>query len=132
MKKEQTKLVRDLEVGDIIRINGDDHVIEGLYQYGNSYHSTIVKTNLTPPQHAPYLDNLMEVELVGFMSPHFTIPVDEKPKSKRKSKVVKRVEDAGYCIEKTGSEWHVWHKDDHSAVAIYDRLKDIPEYPPYV
>jgi hypothetical protein len=74
--------------------------------------------------------NLHELELVGFMSPHFTIPV--KPKVKRKSKIVQRIEDAGYHIEKTGQEWHVWHKDDHSVVAIYDRLRDIPSFPPCV
>jgi len=125
-----TVKVRDLKVGDIILMNGDEHTVEGLYQYGTSYHSTIVKTNLTPKQHAPYLDNLMELELVGFMSTHFTIPV--KPKVKRKSHIVQRIEDAGYHIEKKGQEWHVWHEDDHSVVAIYDRLRDIRAFPPYV
>ena len=128
----QTVKVRDLKVGDIIMMAGTEHIVEGLYPYGTSYHSTIVKTNLTPKQHAPYLDNLMEVELVGFMSPHFTIPVESKPKVKRKSKVVKRVEDAGYVMEKVGREWHVWRKDDHSVTAIYDRLRDVPCFPPYV
>jgi len=126
----QTVKVRDLKVGDIIMMAGTEHIVEGLYPYGTSYHSTIVKTNLTPKQHAPYLDNLHELELVGFMSPHFTIPV--KPKVKRKSHIVQRIEDAGYHIEKTGREWHVWHKDDHSVTAIYDRLRDIPSFPPYV
>ena len=62
--KTQTVKVRDLKLGDIILMNGDEHKVEGLYPYGTSYHSTIVKTNLTPKQHAPYLDNLREVELV--------------------------------------------------------------------
>jgi len=53
-------------------------------------------------------------------------------KVKRKSKVVKRVEDAGYVMEKVGREWHVWRKDDHSVTAIYDRLRDVPCFPPYV
>ena len=141
----QTVKVRDLKVGDIIMMAGTEHIVEGLYPYGTSSHSTIVKTNLTPKQHAPYLDNLHELELVGFMSPHFTIPVESvdlgdawnnvfhttKPKVKRKSKIVQRIEDAGYHIEKTGREWHVWHKDDHSVTAIYDRLRDIPSFPPY-
>jgi len=126
----QTVKVRDLKVGDIIRMNGDEHTVEGLYQYGTSYHSTIVKTNLTPQQHAPYLDNLMEVELVGFMSPHLTIPV--KPKNKRKSLIVHRVEQAGYVIEKVQGKWEVWHKDNHAVTATYDRLKDIPLFAPYV
>jgi len=53
-------------------------------------------------------------------------------KEKQKSKIVQRIEDAGYYIEKKGQEWHVWHKDDHSVVAIYDRLRDIRAFPPYV
>ena len=66
--------VRDLKVGDIVRIGGDEHTIKELHSYGTSHHSQIVVTNLTPPQDAPCFDNLHEFELVGFMSPFFTIP----------------------------------------------------------
>lgn len=89
---------------------------------------TLLKTKVVP---APVLGAAIRLEKIHYMSsPHFTIPV--KPKVKRKSKIVQRIEDAGYHIEKTGSEWHVWHKDDHSVTAIYDRLRDIPSFPPYV
>ena len=126
----QTVKVRDLKVGDIIRLNDEDHTVKKLAPYGTSHHSLVVVTDKTSPRSPWSMDKLMEVELVGFMSPHFTIPV--KPKAKRKSKIVQRIEDAGYHIEKTGQEWHVWHKDDHSVTAIYDRLRDIPSFPPYV
>ena len=56
----------------------------------------------------------------------------QNPEEKCKSKIVQRIEDAGYHIEKKGQEWHVWHEDDHSVVAIYDRLRDIRAFPPYV
>ena len=120
--------VRDLKIGDIVRIGNDEHTIKELHPYGTSYHSQIVVTNLTPPQHAPHFDNLHEFELVGFMSPFFTIPA--KPKRKRVSKVVQRVQAQGYDIERQGREWHVWKKDDHSVTAIYDTLKEIPETNP--
>jgi hypothetical protein len=126
----QTVKVRDLKVGDIIRLNDEDHTVEKLAPYGTSYHSLVVVTDQTSANAPWSMDKLMEVELVGFMSPHFTIPV--KPKVKRKSKIVQRIEDAGYHIEKQGKEWHVWRKDDHSVVAIYDRLRDIRPFPPYV
>lgn len=129
----QTVKVRDLKVGDIIRLYGEDQTVESIHPYGTSYHSLIIVTDKTSKTDPLTLDTLTEVELVGFMSPHFTVPVTTtKPKVKRKSKVVKRVEDAGYVMEKVGREWHVWHKDDHSVTAIYDRLRDVPCFPPYV
>ena len=144
--KTKTIKVRDLQIGDIIRMYGEDQTVESIHPYGTSYHSLIIVTDKTSKTDPLTLDTLTEVELVGFMSPHFTIPVESvdlgdawnnvfhttKPKVKRKSKIVQRIEDAGYHIEKTGREWHVWHKDDHSVTAIYDRLRDIPSFPPYV
>ena len=97
---------------------------------------TLLKTKNVP---APVIGAAIRLEKIHSMSsPNKqtetkqmkTHPV--KPKIKSKSKIVQRIEDAGYHIEKTGQEWHVWHKDDHSVTAIYDRLKDIPSFPPYV
>ena len=51
--------------------------------------------------------------------------LDLKPRKKRKHKVIQALESKGYCIEKEGREWCVWHPKKQGVEAIYSRLKDI-------
>ncbi len=63
----------------------------------------------------------------------FSIPA---PKRKRVPRVVRLLNAKGYAVEKTegyrdngrlGTVWEVFHPDVQGVVAIYDRLRDIPE-----
>ena len=50
------------------------------------------------------------------------------------SKVVARVQAAGYHVNLKGGVYHVWHKDDKEMenVATYRKLTEVPCFPPYV
>lgn len=126
-KTIETILARDFKVGDIIKLYEMNHTITDINPFGYTGSGITVRLDSGVLQTFYRTD---KVELVGFMLPHFTIPV--KPKKKRKSLIVHRVEKAGYSIEKVNGKWEVYHNDDHSVTAIYDRLKDIPLFAPYV
>ena len=58
----------------------------------------------------------------------FSIP--SRPKKRRINATVRRVEAAGYTIEKHGNHWDVWHPTlKKGRTAHYDRLSDIPDEP---
>jgi hypothetical protein len=56
----QTVKVRDLKVGDIIRLNDEDHTVEKLAPYGTSYHSLVVVTDKTSANAPWSMDKLMD------------------------------------------------------------------------
>jgi hypothetical protein len=58
----------------------------------------------------------------------FSIPRPKK--TRRINATVRRVEAAGYVIEKHGNHWEVWHTQlKRGCTAHYDRLSDIPASP---
>jgi len=126
--KRKTVLVRDLQIHDRLLYLGRPATVVGLARYGTSFHSLTVTLEVfnewkQQEHHEVVFDTLHELE-----SNSQTV----KPKAKRKSPVVTRVENAGYSIEKVNGKWEVYHNDDHSVTAIYDRLRDIPTFAPYV
>ena len=58
-----------------------------------------------------------------------TEPMNQPAPAKRINKTVARVKREGYCIERCGSRWEVWHPERLGVTAIYDRLADIEPSP---
>jgi hypothetical protein len=64
----QTVKVRDLKVGDTVRLNDENHTVEQIHPYGTSYHSLIIVTDKTSSRAPWSMDKLTELELVGHSS----------------------------------------------------------------
>ena len=74
-------------------------------------------------------DILRRLEGVKLYSTTDTEPMNQPAPAKRINKTVARVQSEGYCIERCGSQWEVWHPERLGVTAIYDRLADIEPSP---